>query len=98
MVIQTEVGDSPHLGVLVFSKVGVPVLVFVGHIVDVTVLAICIHHQCAVALSLLFILGSISPIFYEQLIHMKVFLCIFYVLTMWVCNFLAKGFWHKRCS
>jgi hypothetical protein len=22
----------------------------------------------------------------------------FYVLTIWVCNFLAKGFWHKSCS
>jgi hypothetical protein len=23
------------------------------------------------------------------------FLCSFYVLTIWVCNFLAKGFWQK---
>ncbi len=22
----------------------------------------------------------------------------FYVLTIWVCNFLAKGFWRKSCS
>jgi len=22
----------------------------------------------------------------------------FYVLTIWICNFLAKGFWHKSCS
>ncbi len=22
----------------------------------------------------------------------------FYVLTIWVCNFLAKGFWRKNCS
>jgi hypothetical protein len=21
----------------------------------------------------------------------------FYVLTIWVCNFLAKGFWRKSC-
>jgi hypothetical protein len=21
-----------------------------------------------------------------------------YVLTIWVCNFLAKGFWRKSCS
>ncbi len=26
------------------------------------------------------------------------FLCRFYVLTIWVCNFLAKGFWHKSFS
>ncbi len=23
------------------------------------------------------------------------FLCSFYVLTNWACNFLAKGFWRK---
>jgi hypothetical protein len=22
----------------------------------------------------------------------------FYVLTIWVCNFVAKGFWRKCCS
>ena len=22
----------------------------------------------------------------------------FYVLKIWVCNFLAKGFWRKSCS
>jgi len=27
-----------------------------------------------------------------------VFLRSFYVLTIWVCNFLAKGFWRKSCS
>ncbi len=26
------------------------------------------------------------------------FLRGFYVLTIWVCNFLAKEFWHKSCS
>ena len=26
------------------------------------------------------------------------FLRSFYVLTIWVCNFLAKGFWRKSCS
>ncbi len=26
------------------------------------------------------------------------FLCSFYVLTIWVCTFLAKGFWCKSCS
>jgi hypothetical protein len=26
------------------------------------------------------------------------FLRTFYVLTIWVCNFLAKGFGHKSCS
>jgi hypothetical protein len=26
------------------------------------------------------------------------FLCSFYVLTIWVCNFLAEGFWRKSCS
>jgi hypothetical protein len=26
------------------------------------------------------------------------FLCSFYVLTIWVCKFLAKGFWCKSCS
>ncbi len=26
------------------------------------------------------------------------FLRHFYVLTIWVCNFLAKGFWCKSCS
>ncbi len=41
---------------------------------------------------------SISPIFFDQLFRTKVFLRSFYVLTIWVCNFLAKGFWHKRCS
>ncbi len=25
-------------------------------------------------------------------------LCTFYVLTSWVCNFLAKGFGRKSCS
>jgi hypothetical protein len=39
-----------------------------------------------------------SPIFYEQLFHTKVFLDSFYVLTIRVCNFLAKGFWRKSCS
>jgi hypothetical protein len=28
----------------------------------------------------------------------KSFLHSFYVLTIWVCNFLAKGFWRKSCS
>jgi hypothetical protein len=37
----------------------------------------------------------ISPIFYGQLFHTKSFLRSFYVLTNWVCNFLAKGFWCK---
>ncbi len=41
-------------------------------------------------------LVSISPIFYEQLFHTKVFLRTFYVLTIWVCDFLAKGFWQKK--
>jgi hypothetical protein len=27
----------------------------------------------------------------------KVFLRTFYVLTTWVCKFLAKGFWRKSC-
>jgi len=40
-------------------------------------------------------LVSISSIFYEQLFHMKVFLHSSYVLTIWVCNFLAKGFCAK---
>jgi hypothetical protein len=22
----------------------------------------------------------------------------FYLLTIWICNFLAKGFWCKSCS
>jgi hypothetical protein len=26
------------------------------------------------------------------------FLRSFYVLKIWVCNFLAKGFWRKSCS
>ncbi len=26
------------------------------------------------------------------------FLCSFYVLTIWVYNFLSKGFWRKSCS
>jgi hypothetical protein len=26
------------------------------------------------------------------------FLRHFYVVTIWVCNFLAKGFWRKGCS
>jgi hypothetical protein len=26
------------------------------------------------------------------------FLRSFYVLTIWFCNFLMKGFWHKSCS
>ncbi len=26
------------------------------------------------------------------------FLRSFYVLTIWVCIFLAKGFWRKSCS
>jgi hypothetical protein len=43
-------------------------------------------------------LVSILPLFYKQLFHTKVFLCSFYVLTIWICNFLAKGFWHKSCS
>jgi hypothetical protein len=25
-------------------------------------------------------------------------LCTFYVLTIWVCIFFAKGFWCKSCS
>jgi hypothetical protein len=29
---------------------------------------------------------------YESSLHS------FYVLTIWVCNFLAKGFWSKSCS
>ncbi len=28
----------------------------------------------------------------------KGFLCSYYVLTIWVCNFLAEGFWRKSCS
>jgi hypothetical protein len=28
----------------------------------------------------------------------KGFLRSFYVLTIWVCNFLVKGFWRKSCS
>jgi hypothetical protein len=28
----------------------------------------------------------------------EVFVRSFYVLTIWVCNFLAKGFWRKSCS
>jgi hypothetical protein len=51
-----------------------------------------------------FHLVSISQIFYEQLFHMKVFcaafsyesfLCSFYMLTIWVCNFLRKDFGAK---
>ncbi len=38
---------------------------------------------------------SISPIFYEQFFVWK-FLCSFYVLTIWVCNFLAKGFLAQK--
>jgi len=41
---------------------------------------------------------SMSPIFYAQLFRTKVFCAAFMCATMWVCNFLAKGFWHKRCS
>jgi hypothetical protein len=41
-------------------------------------------------------LMSISPLFYEQLVHTKVFCAA--VLTIWVCNFLVKGFWQKSCS
>jgi hypothetical protein len=26
------------------------------------------------------------------------YLCTFYVLTIWFCNFLAKGIWRKSCS
>jgi hypothetical protein len=36
---------------------------------------------------------SISPIFYEQLFHMKVF-CTYYLGLY----FLEKGFWCKSCS
>jgi hypothetical protein len=28
----------------------------------------------------------------------KFFSAAFYVLTIWVCNFLAKGFWRISCS
>jgi hypothetical protein len=28
----------------------------------------------------------------------EIFWRSFYELTIWVCNFLAKGFWHKSCS
>jgi hypothetical protein len=28
----------------------------------------------------------------------KSFLRSFYVLSIWVCNFLAQGFWHKSCT
>jgi hypothetical protein len=34
----------------------------------------------------------------DQLFHLKVFLRSFYVLTIWVCTFLAKGFWYQSCS
>jgi hypothetical protein len=41
---------------------------------------------------------SISPIFHEQLFLYESFLRSFYVLTIWVCIFLVKGFWRKSCS
>ncbi len=44
------------------------------------------------------LLVSISPIFYEQIFCAKVFLRSFYVLTILVCNILAKGFWRKSCE
>ncbi len=40
------------------------------------------------------LLLSISTIFYEQIFCTKVFLRTLYVLTIWVCNFLSKGFWR----
>jgi len=40
-------------------------------------------------------LVSISPIFYEHLFHMKVFLRSFYVLTIWVCIFWQMDFGAK---
>ena len=39
---------------------------------------------------------SISPTFYEQLVR-KCSIRIFYVLTVWVCNFLAEGKYRKSC-
>ncbi len=38
---------------------------------------------------------SISPIFYEQLFHTKVFLRSFYVLTIWVLIFWQKDLGAK---
>ncbi len=49
MVIQAEVGHSPHLGILVLLDAGVPVFDLVSNIVDkgdvLTSLAIGIDHQ-----------------------------------------------------
>jgi len=39
---------------------------------------------------------SISPTFYKQLFHSKVFLRNFYVLTILVSNFSAKGNYQKN--
>jgi len=41
---------------------------------------------------------SISPIFFEQLFRIKVFLANFYVLTIWVCNFWQKDFGAKAAN
>ena len=38
---------------------------------------------------------SISPTFYDQLFRYRSVFCSFSVLTVWVCNFLAKGNWRK---
>jgi len=40
---------------------------------------------------------SISPTFYGQLFYAKVFFEAFVVLTVCLCNFLAKDNWRKSC-
>ena len=41
---------------------------------------------------------SISPTFYVQLFSYESVIWSFYLLTVWVCSFLAKENWLKSCS
>ena len=42
---------------------------------------------------------SIQLTFNEQLFLFESVLHVqFYVLTVWVCNFLAEEYWYKSCS
>ncbi len=94
MVIQAEVCDSPHLGVLVFSRVGVPALLLVDHIVDVTS---CHLHPPPVRRCTFFAVdtGVNFTNILRAAFSYESFLCSFYVLTMWVCNFWQKDFGTK---
>ncbi len=38
----------------------------------------------------------ISQTFYNQLFHTKSVLSSFSLPTVWLCNFLAKEYWHKK--